>query len=187
MVEDEVVDSGAAHVARAVGVQDGAVDLVDDGDGQSGLAEVDDRDRGMLGDLAGVPKIGEGGGGLGHEMHAVPLPADGAADRMRLLRRPVRDSERVGCGGVGRNLGGHQRDGGTDQVAEVGVRLIGGQVTELDVLRTVGGGGDEGGPDTGRTGRHPQGHTHLTHPLTFSTRDLLSLSERPVQRGIPAR
>ena len=88
--------------------QHATVAIVDFGESGLSVAVVDDRDRGMLGDLAGVPKIGEGGGGLGHEMHAVPLPADGAADRMRLLRRPVRDSERVGCGGVRRNLGGHQ-------------------------------------------------------------------------------
>ena len=34
VVEYQVVDTGAAHVARAVGVQDGAVHLIDDGDGQ---------------------------------------------------------------------------------------------------------------------------------------------------------
>ena len=104
------IDSVAAHLGGALRIQHGRIGLIEQGDGEAGGAEVDDRHGLVTRDLAGAVQILQRRRGFRDESQVVTMRGDRGTDRLHLVlatvghRDPRRPHHPSG------DLRGHQLD-----------------------------------------------------------------------------
>ena len=104
------IDSVAAHLGGALRIQHGRIGLIEQGDGEAGGAEVDDRHGLVTRNLAGAVQILQRRRGFRDELQVVTMRGDRGTDRLHLVlatvghRDPRRPHHPSG------DLRGHQLD-----------------------------------------------------------------------------